>query len=129
VTQQCAPASNGWGRKWCEQWCAEQCQAELNRTPDTCGERPIDVLPANRFAWGLFVTTFWQWRSSGMGDGVLDAGYVQQKLADKGVTGPERDDQMERLRVMCETFSKLLQKDQKKKKRRDGFDDAEADDE
>jgi hypothetical protein len=76
----------------------------------------------------VFVATFWQWRSSGMGDAVLDATYVQRKLADKGIEGPDREDQMERLRVMCETYTQLMQKHRKKTKSESADDERDATD-
>lgn len=110
----CGPASLGWGRKFCVEFCDTACQAQ---TPETCSSEPVEPLPANAFAWSIFRSTFWQWQSSGFGDGTLNGVFVQNKLADKGIEGPERDDQMERLRVLAETYQEMQAIEAKEKKK------------
>ncbi len=107
------PHEIGTGREWCEEWCRETCAAISD---ETCCAKPVEPLPANAFAWQCFKDSLWQFTGSGCGDATLNAPYVQSMMADRGLTGPDRDEEMQRVRVLVEELQEM-QKIRSKRKR------------
>lgn len=56
--------------------------------------------PANKIALDCFEAAIWQFAGNGFGDAVFPGLYVQNMLGDLGITGPERVEQMERIKVL-----------------------------
>lgn len=79
-------------------------------------ENPPQPMQENAFAWGEFKDSFWQWSSAGFGDATVNAVYLQNKLADRGVTGHAREAQMDRIRVLAEEFGEMQSIRSKRKK-------------
>lgn len=112
----CGPHEFGWGREFCAEYCDDGCVAE---DESLCCAKAIEPLLENRFAWECFRDSFWQWSSSGMGDATMSAPYVQTMMADRGVTGHERDDQMQRVRVLAEELRAMNEIRSKRKRKGD----------
>jgi hypothetical protein len=67
-----------------------------------CGKVCPIAFKANRVAINVFQSTFWQYKSSGMGDATFPGEYAQTMLSDLGITGSARVDQLERIGILDE---------------------------
>lgn len=120
----CAPYESGWGREFCKETCSDGCAAQQaadaeGRTlnPSDCSAKCPRVFRANAIALRCFEAAIWQFSSSGFGDATFPGSYAQTMLDDLGIRGPERVDQLERIRILDDARRKADAIRMKRKKR------------